>query len=207
MEINDLKTRIITETNRDDMGAGGELETMLAGAIARAVDHHADELFWFNRGSAAAATGAGSATVAYPAGMRLVLALSCAGQPLRQAALETIEALAGSGRPALWAADGGAVRLWPVPDAVYALAVSGVAELGVPDNISSSSNAWTEEGSDLVAARARMLLCRDSLRDVDGYRLAAEAEAEALAKLRRETRRRTRFARSCELPGMATALA
>ena len=71
------------------------------------------------------------------------------------------------------------------------------------DNITISSNQWTNEGSDLIAARARMLLCRDSLRDVDGYRLAAEAEAEALAKLRRETRRRGRFARGCELPGMA----
>ena len=200
--IDDLRTRIITETNRDDLNPGGELRDALDGAIARAVEHHADELFWFNRASAAGATAAGSATVALPAGMRLVLALACAGQPLRQAALETIEALAGSGRPALWAAQGSAVRLWPVPDAAYPLSFSGIAEVGVPDNITISSNQWTNEGSDLIAARTRMLLCRDSLRDVEGYRLAAEAEAEALAKLRRETRRRGRFARSCELPGM-----
>src|SRR5688500_9989447 len=133
--IDELKARIVAEINRDDMGAGGELEPVLAGAIARAVEHHADELFWFNRASAAAATAAGAATVAMPAGMRVALSVACAGQPLRQAALETIEALAGAGRPALWAASGDAVRLWPVPDAVYALSLAGIAELGVPDNV------------------------------------------------------------------------
>jgi hypothetical protein len=198
--IDELKARIIAETNRDDMGAGGELEALFAGAIARAVEHHADELFWFNRGSVPAVATPGNATIALPAGIRLALAVAWGGRPLRQAALETVEALAGSGPPSLWAAESDALRLWPVPDAAYMLAVTGIAELGVPDNVLTTSNAWTEQGADLIAARTRMLLYRDSLRDLDGYRLAVEAEVEALARLRRETRRRSRFGRSSDMP-------
>jgi len=47
----ELKTRIILDTNRDDMGAGGELEQALADAIADAIEFHAGTLFWFNRAS------------------------------------------------------------------------------------------------------------------------------------------------------------
>lgn len=199
----ELKTRIIAETNRDDMGADGELENVLAEAIARSIEHHADELFWFNRVSASAVTLAETATVALPAGMRIALAVSCEGAPLRKAALEEIEPLAGGGRPALWAENDGAIQLWPVPDAAYALRLSGVAELGVP----ASSNEWTEQGYDLIAARTRRLLCRDTLRDLDGAGLAAEAEREALDRLRRETRRRGRAAAPTDLPGAGAAFA
>ena len=186
----ELKTRIVTETNRDDMGAGGELETLLADAIARAIEFHADELFWFNRASAAAETVAESATVAIPSDLRIALSVSCDGTPLRKIAVEDIAGLSGSGRPLLWAEDDGAIRLWPVPDSVYALALAGIAELGVPED----TNEWTEAGCDLIAARVRMLLFRDSLRDLDGVQLAASAEDEALSRLRRETRRRGRLA-------------
>ena len=76
----------------------------------------------------------------------------------------------------------------------------GIAELGVP----ADSNEWTGAGYDLIAARVRMLLCRDVLRDLDGVRLAAAAEEEALGRLRRETRRRGRFAASAD-PALCAA--
>lgn len=190
----DLKARIVTETNRDDVAPGGELETLLADTIARAIEFHADELFWFNRASAAAETVAESATVAIPAGLRIALSLACDGSLLRKIAAENMDGVSGAGRPLLWAESDGAIRLWPVPDAAYPLALSGIAELGVP----ADANEWTEAGCDLIAARVRMLLFRDSLRDLDGVRLAASAEEEALSRLRRETRRRGRFAASTD---------
>jgi hypothetical protein len=197
----ELKTRIIAETNRDDMGSGGELETVLAETIARAIEHHSDEGFWFNRIVVAAETSASVATVELPAELRIALAIACDGAKLRKAASETIAALAGSGRPILWGEEDEAVRLWPVPDAAYALSLSGIAELGVP----ADSNAWTEAGYDLIAARTRMLLCRDVLRDVEGAQLAAQAEEEALTKLRRETRRRARLKLAVDLPASVAA--
>ena len=202
----ELKARIVTETNRDDIAPGGELETLLKDTIARAIEHHADELFWFNRASGAAETVAETATVAMPAGLRIALSVSCGGSPLRKIAGEDMLGLSGGGRPLLWAEEDGAIRLWPVPDSVYPLSLAGIAELGVP----ADSNEWTEAGCDLIAARVRMLLCRDVLRDLDGVRLAASAEEEALTRLRRETRRRARVPRVTEtdlrLAGRAQAL-
>jgi hypothetical protein len=185
----ELKTRIVTETNRDDIAPGGELETLLHDTIARAIEFHADETFWFNRASAAAETVAESPTVAMPEGLRIALSVLCDGSPLRKVAAEDMQGLSGPGRPLLWAEEDGAIRLWPVPDSAYALILAGIAELGVP----ADGNGWTEAGCDLIAARARMLLFRDTLRDLDGVRLAASAEEEALSRLRRETRRRGRF--------------
>src|SRR5687767_15996321 len=113
----ELKTRTIAETNRDDMGAGGELEAVLASAIARAIEYHADELFWFNRASVSAATIASAATVALPAGLRIALAAACEGAPLRKIAVEAVENLAGSRRPLLWAESDGAIGPWQIADA------------------------------------------------------------------------------------------
>ena len=196
----ELKTRIVTETNRDDIAPGGELESLLNDTIARAIEFHADELFWFNRASAPAETVAETATVAMPEGLRIALSAACDGSPLRKIAAEDMAGLSGGGRPLLWAEEDGSIRLWPVPDAAYPLSLGGIAELGVP----ADSNEWTGAGYDLIAARVRMLLCRDVLRDLDGVRLAAAAEEEALGRLRRETRRRGRFAASAD-PALCAA--
>jgi hypothetical protein len=190
----DLKQRIVIETNRDDIAQGGELESLLANAIVRAIEFHADELFWFNRATVAAETAVELATVAIPAGLRIPLSIAFEGALLRKIAAEDMLGLSGGGRPLLWAEEDGAIRLWPVPDAIYPLTVTGVAELGVPDG----ANEWTEAGCDLIAARVRMLLFRDTFRDLEGVQLAASAEEEALARLRRETRRRGRFEASTD---------
>ena len=192
----ELKTRVIAETNRDDMGAGRELEAVLDNAIARAIEHHADEGFWFNRVAAPVVTTPAAATVALPAEARVALAVSLGEVVLAKVALEAIEPLATSGTPRQWAADDGAIRLHPIPDAAYELTVSAIAELGVP----AGANAWTEQGYDLICARTRLLLYRDVLRDPEGAGFAAQAEEEALARLRRETRRRVRRPARTGLP-------
>jgi hypothetical protein len=195
----ELKTRVIAETNRDDMGAGGELEAVLDTAIARAIEHHADEGFWFNRASAPADTVPAAATAALPAEVRVALSVALGETLLAKAALEEIAHLAAAGTPRQWAADDGAIRLHPIPDAAYQLTVSGIAELGVP----AGANAWTEQGYDLISARTRLLLYRDVLRDPEGAGLAAQAEEEALTRLRRETRRRARHPARTGLPTAA----
>lgn len=194
--IAEFKIRIIAETNRDDMGSGGELETVLANTIARAIDFHADELFWFNRKTGTANTVASTATVALPTGMRIAQAVSYNQSPLLKVALADIEHLTTAGQPSLWAENEGLIQLSPVPDAVYALSVYGVADLGVP----ASTNEWTTEAQDLIAATTRKILYRDVLRDIDGYNLSRAAEEEELTKLRRETRRRGRVGLSTDLP-------
>jgi hypothetical protein len=44
----ELKARIRLETNKDDISSDGEAVAALTTAIERAIDHYAEEPFWFN---------------------------------------------------------------------------------------------------------------------------------------------------------------
>lgn len=199
--LTELYARIVLDTNRDDMGSGGELEQAKIDAVADAIERHAGELFWFNRASGAVSTVAGVATVALPAEMRIAEAVTYLGAALRKVPLEKIQKAEDStasvaGPPCLWAEDGAAIHLWPMPDAAYALAVYGIAELGVP----ASENGWTVEAFRLILAEAKKILCRGPLRDPDGLALAADEAREALTGLRRESRRRGAAPLAADLP-------
>lgn len=97
--LGDLKTRLRTDLDRDDMGSGGALEAALNLAVTRAVEHWRARSF----GNEAAYT--------------------------------------------------------PSSD--------------------SEDNVWTNERSDLVAARAKIILFRGALRDIDGSTLAEREELDA----------------------------
>ena len=186
--LTQLYTRIILDTNRDDMGSGGELEQAKIDAVAAAIDLHASEEFWFNRASGSVNTVAATATISLPSGMLLAKRITYNGSPLAKVQLHEIQGLTETGQPTKWAEDDGAVRLWPIPDAVYALSLFGTADLGVP----ASSNEWTTEAYELIVNEAKVILCRGPLRDPEGLSLAKDGRQEALDALRRETRRRGR---------------
>jgi hypothetical protein len=181
-----LYTRIILDTNRDDMAASGELEQAKIDAVAAAIDKHEAEEFWFNRASGSVSTVAATGTVTIPAAVRVVKKITYSGSELEKVDLESIQGRTETGQPTKWADDDGSIRLWPIPDAVYALSVFGTAALGVP----GSSNEWTTYGYELILNEAKVILCRGPLRDPEGLSLAKDGREEALAALRRETRRR-----------------
>lgn len=187
--LGDLKTRILTETDRDDLGAGEALEAQLALCIARAVEHYSDQRFWFNRAAGSRTTSNAVATVAMPAGVRVAEAVAYGGAPLIKTSVEAIEHRSESGQPSHWAQSGDTIQLWPIPNGIYSLAIYGIAQIDPPAG-DGASNAWTSEAQDLIAARTRFLLFRDVLRDVEGTQLAAQAEGEALSRLLKESRRR-----------------
>jgi len=192
--LDELKARIRLETNRDDIAASGEAEGALTTAIVQAIEYYSDEPFWFNHYgatiTAAANTTGGVDYVAIPATIRVPQKVSFDGEDLQRVDLAAIEARTDAGRPTRWAASGDTIALWPVPDAAYALAVFGIAKVAIPGS-GGASNIWTTEANDLVTARAKFLLYRDVWRDNDGVQFAAQAEGEALSRLRKETRRRT----------------
>lgn len=201
--IDQLYTRIILDTARDDMASGGELEQAKIDAVADAVETWADELFWFNRKSGTVTTVAGTATSSLPSGMRVPLVVSYLGSQLQKVDLDVIDAAynaasPASAVPAQWAEDGGLLHFYPTPDAAYVLSVYGLADLGVP--ATGQTNAWTTEARDLILNEAKVTLCRGPLRDPDGLELAKDGREEALAKLRRETRRRADAPMTTDLP-------
>lgn len=187
--LGELKARIISETNRDDLRAGEELEATLGLSIARAIEHFSDESFWFNRERASAASSPGADFINLPYSVRVAQQVACEGEPLRKVPPDRIGSDTHSGRPRRWAESNDRILLSPTPDRAYGLTVSGVAQIDAPED-DSDENGWTREAQDLIAARTRFLLYRDVFRDFEGTQLAAQAEGEALAKLQRETRRR-----------------
>lgn len=189
--LTQLYTRLILDLNRDDMAAGGELEQAKIDAVADAISKYANELFWFNRSSGTIATVANTATVALPAGMRIPQIVTYLGMPVRKVDLADIEAAYNvtsivTSIPSWWAEDGGLIHFYPTPNAVYSMAVYGIADLGVP----SPTNAWSTEALDLILNEAKVTLCRGPLRDADGLAFAKDGVNDALAYLRRETRKR-----------------
>jgi hypothetical protein len=193
-----LYTRIILDTNRDDMGSGGDLEQAKIDAVADAIEKHADEEFWFNRASGSGTTTAADATMTMPTGIRVPNVVAYLGCELQQVPLDAIEHRTETGAPSKWAENEGAIQIWPIPDATYTVYVYGLATAEAP--ASGSSNIWTVEAYRLILSTAKRYLYGGALRDPEGAQLAAIDEMEALTKLRRETRRRGRANLVTDIP-------
>ncbi len=195
--LSELRARIISETNRDD------LEDDLAGAldmcIQRAVDFHATSRFFFNETRVTSVTVANDQYVTLPEGLRFIDQLSVTvgsnSYPLRMQSYEVIEVWNGyattSGQPTDFSVSQNEVRLYPVPNTAYPLIFLGVADVTPPLDYDdgTSTNAWLTYGYDLIAARVRYLLYRDYFKDDPQSNIALGAEQEALADLRMQASR------------------
>lgn len=189
--LGELKARVLDELNRPD------LAVQVAAAIPRAIEHFAARRFHFNIGRKTAVTAPGQADVPSPAGLRLpdrvFVTVGGNGYELRARSPDEIEddllAVSTSGQPTDYADIGATFRLYPTPDAAYTLTFVGVVD--VPALVGDgTSNAWTIQAEDLIAARVRYTVGRDVLRDELIARAGAIAEGEALGRLRSEATRR-----------------
>lgn len=190
----DLRTRIITETSRDDLL--DVLADQLVTHIAQAIEHHAGKRFWFNEGILASVCVIGNQYANKPSGMREVdrVTVSVGGspRPMKPRSLVYIDDLAAvssAGQPTDYAETGDQIRVYPTPNLAFPLGFIGIVDL-TPLEADSDSNAWTNQGYDLITSRAKFTLYRDQFKDATGAQLAQSAETEALTKLRGETARR-----------------
>lgn len=196
-----LYTRIILDTNRDDMGSGGELEQAKIDAVVGAINKYKSEQFWFNRASGSGATTAADATLTMPTGVYVPNVVAYEGDHLLRVPLDAMEHMTETGQPRKWAENEETIQLWPIPDAAYTLYIYGTADIDAPE--SASSNIWTTEAYDLILSEAKVILYRGPLRDPEGMMLAKDARDEALAWLRRETRRRGTSGLMSDIPATA----
>jgi hypothetical protein len=194
-----LYTRIILDTDRDDMGSSGALEQAKIDAVADAIEFHSDEQFWFNRASGSGNTTADVATIALPSGVRVPGVVAYNGAALERVPLASIEHLTTTGIPAKWAENEDAIQLYPIPDGVYAISVYGLADVGVPA-AGGDSNIWTTDAVRLIHATALKILYQGPLRDLEWGALWAGNEIRELARLRRETRRRGSSPLTADMP-------
>lgn len=197
--LGDLKTRIITETNRDDLA--DTLATSLTTVIQSAIDYYAPQRFWFNETRGTSTCTIGNEYVMLPAGLRILdqlfLVVGNVRYPMSKREMWDIESLYStpiSGQPTDYAFFGSQVRLWPTPNVAYTLiwlSVSDVTALDYSDD--TSSNFWTVYAYDLLTARAKMILYRDYLSALETdprLQLAMRQETDAYDKLKGETNRR-----------------
>lgn len=190
----DLKTRIITETVRDDLA--DTLAAQLALHIAQAIEFFASERFWFNEGIKSSVCVIGNQYAAKPTGMRVVdrVTVTVGNLPrrLNERSLVRIDELAAvpsSGQPYDYAETGDQIRVYPTPNLAFPLTFIGIVDLPALVN-PTDTNAWTVQGYDLITARAKFTLYRGQFKDDTGASMAQGEIQDALAKLRGETARR-----------------
>ncbi len=189
--LGELKARIALEMDREDLN--DELAGVLATHISEAIEFFSDERFYFNALVTRADCTAGVVTMDVPAGIRRIdrLTLPTVYVEVREMILPTLERLQDGvlAQPRYYAYYHDQIRFWPVPDKVYTLEFTGLAQIDAPTS-DSESNVWTTTCEALISNRVKMTLARDVFRDPEGVQLYGSAAAEALQRLKRETARR-----------------
>ena len=98
---------------------------------------------------------------------------------------------ASSGEPTCFSYFASALRLYPVPDQAYTVRLqAGPYRLAALSG-DSDSNVWTTEAYDLVKARAKYILAKDTLKDVAMATEAINDYLDQHAALKAETASRT----------------
>lgn len=93
------------------------------------------------------------------------------------------------GQPTAYAYYAKQLRLYPIPDAAYAVRISGVFSLSEL-SATADTNAWMVDAEALIRSRAKRELLTHVIRDAEGAAAMAQAEAEELQSLTQATNAR-----------------
>lgn len=189
--LGELKARIVDEL------PDGVSVRQIGQHITRAIEFFSGVRFWFNQGRLSVTTTPGSRIITLTNGLRaedrVLLVIGTSVTPLvKRSAADLDEAFfdGATGQPRIYNFANSRLTLYPTPDAAYTLSVSGVYNSQTPLMTDASSNVWTTEAADLIAARAKETLLRDVLKDLAGAQAQGMAREEAQLRLRDETVRR-----------------
>ncbi|MEM9584791.1 MAG: hypothetical protein AAGA08_16895 [Pseudomonadota bacterium] len=192
-----LRDRIIFETNRENDET--ITDTQLNAMIYRAIRKYSRKRWEFNEQTKTVTTAADNEFVAEPAGLfsmdSVLVTIGGHEYPLKKRSNKVIEDWHGatntSGQPTDYAYQNKQFRIWPTPNAVYTLHVLGIYDVDTAPNVATpaanwtdtDSNAWTDEGQDLLCHRVKYVLARDVLFDNEMLRNSAIGVTEAKADL------------------------
>lgn len=167
--------------------------------IQDAIRHYSAYRFWFNEAQGASFnTADGTEYYAIPAPLRTVdsvlAIITTLPATLTERTNEWIEEHyvptgVYKGQPSDWALFENKIRLYPIPDAVYAVKTQGYG-IALPISTSDDATPWANEAYSLIKSRARALFARDWRSDPEGYAIHTAAEREALASIMSESNRR-----------------
>lgn len=139
-----------------------DLTTQVKKAVQSAIRHYSRERFYFNEGQWTASTVASQKMYAVPTGLieadMMKITVNGFEYELLKRDWNYLENVDTSptytGQPTDWAYFADQFRLYPVPDAVYTLTLSGVKTLDAL-SADADTNAWMVEGEELIRARAK----------------------------------------------------
>lgn len=199
--LGDLKARIIAETLRDDLA--DDLKVQFDGIIQKSIDQYAAVRWWFNEKATSVVCTVGNKFVPLPSDFRFMDAadLTVGGIRYRMTLRDSGELDARynagpiSGQPTEYAIFGANMWVWPQPSQAYPINLLYVADVSPALDYTNdaSANFWTDQGQDLITARAKLRLYRDFLSaNLQDPRVvqANNQEGEAYSRLRAEHNRR-----------------
>lgn len=184
----DLNAEIADDIERADLGP------QIATAVDRAIRFFQPNRFFFNEGYVTFQTIAGSDIYAagdagaIPDLMAIDSVVMLDGetptvlQRVDEAWIEKGDEPTSQSRPCAYAYFDRSLRLWPMPSDVWTVRIMAHVRLPVPPL--DEANAWTDEASSLIAARAKWHLGLNSLRDPKFAAMQAEIVAAELNALR-----------------------
>lgn len=192
-----MASDIAAETRRSSSADA----TAIARYIQDAIRHYSGMRWWWNENQGASFnTAANTEYYAIPSPLRVVdtiLITTNSSYPttLQKRSNEWIEErYVASGtlttEPSHWAMFDNQIRLYPIPDAVYAVKTQGYG-IALPVSTASDTTPWANEAYDLIKCRARALIERDWLMNPEGFQVFSVAERQALNALQSENTSRT----------------
>jgi hypothetical protein len=197
----DLKARIISETQRDDLA--DDMATQFQNIILRSIDYYATERWWFNERRITIPLVPGNMSILRPVDCRMIDELyfeqngGATRWRLNVRSILEFEALSQPtvyGQPTDYLEADTLIKLFPIPNATTPLALDYLADVQPVLLADTDANVWSNQGQDLITARSKIYLYRDYLSaTVQDPRLLGSmaAERDAYSALRAESTRRT----------------
>lgn len=202
MTFGTLKARVASEMKRGELTASA---TAVASAIITSIDYFKRRRFPWNE---FAVTNAGVSQpdvvdVTLSTSYRVItidslkIRIGTRDYPLEPDIFRRIDRVDSgqwAGYPEVYSFHHDRIRLYPIPNASYTVAVAGIWDLSdiSADASASATNGWTGQGENMIRLRAKGNLFRDELRE---FAVAREffSEAERAAdEIHRETQGRHR---------------
>lgn len=196
--LSTLKAQIADDLARSD------LASQIAAAITQAIDFYEEErLFWMDNRATTFSTVA--ATSSYtddpiPRMIKIDAVILTDTDGIKYGPLDRIDqtvmerlldASASSSRPDTWSFYNDTLFFHPIPDAVYTVLPMGQIEVAGPSSEAEPNNPWMVKGFELIRCAAKGYLFLHTIKD-PGQAVAMEVAAgRELAKLRRDTSKRT----------------
>ena len=179
-----LTSEVLDDLKRSDLTAQAQTK------IKNAIKFYSRRKFWFLEQRSTTTLIDGQEYYGLPADFRdessLVITVNNWTYPLNKRTYEILEAwfvksATFTGYPTDYAIYDEQLRLHPIPNGSHVMTLSYYKELPVL-GAGTDSNAWTDEGSELIKARAEKILYAQTIRDRQSATFMAGVEREELVQ-------------------------